>query len=61
MIQLPVCPTCGKPYTHAKRCDCLTGQKPDEVVVCRNATVLVDSKGVLSWIDNEQEIVELRE
>lgn len=27
--------------------------KHDEVIACRNATVLVDSRGNVSWINNE--------
>ena len=27
--------------------------KHDEEIVCRNATVIVDSKGNISWIDNQ--------
>ena len=28
--------------------------KHDEQIVCRNATVLVDSKGEITWIDNDK-------
>lgn len=27
--------------------------KHDEEIVCRNATVVVDSKGNISWFDND--------
>lgn len=28
--------------------------KPDERIVCRNATVTEDSRGQVSWIDNDK-------
>lgn len=28
--------------------------KHDEEIVCRNATVLVDSRGEITWIDNNK-------
>lgn len=29
-------------------------RKPGETVECRNATVLMDKRGELSWIDNDR-------
>ena len=28
--------------------------KPDEKIVCTNATVIEDSKGEISWFDNDK-------
>lgn len=28
--------------------------KPGEEIACRNATVLIDARGEISWIDNDQ-------
>ena len=28
--------------------------KHDEQIVCRNATVIVDNRGQISWIDNDK-------
>ena len=61
-IRVNICPTCGKPYTSAKRCSCIEGQKPGEIVASHNATVLEDHEGNFAgWLDNDQEIVRWEE
>ena len=62
-FELKICPTCGMPYYWEKRCECLPGQKPGEIIACKNATVFVDGKtGVVSgWTDNSQSIVRWEE
>lgn len=36
-----------------------TKLRADETIVCRNATVIADKNGNLSWIDNEKAEISL--
>lgn len=35
-------------------------RKPKEIVVCYNATILIDDRGQMAWVDNDRVVQKIR-
>ena len=42
------------------RCSIEKVRKPKEMVECYNATVLIDDRGQLAWVDNDRVVQKIR-